>query len=136
MEATTPRMIQTHKVPHRLAAAADPTAILVLDEAGQGGANHEYEVVNLIHGPNDLDNALVYLHVSFQNGPIKEVGINGVQVEHLLAIAQDRLEAFQAGDYANQYGGEALEHVIAALGALHRRTLDRIARQVEGLNQV
>jgi hypothetical protein len=53
-----------------------------------------------------------------------------------LAIDIDRLEAFQAGPFANVYNAEALVHCKAAMAALHRRTTDRIARNVEGQNLV
>ena len=72
------------------------------------------------------------LPIIFQNGPIKEQGINGVTQEILLAIVEHRLACFQSGPFASAYNAEALNHVGQALAALKRRTEDRLARGVEG----
>jgi hypothetical protein len=53
----------------------------------------------------------------------------------LLAIVIDRLTAFQAGPFANKYNSEALDHAQQALDALRQRTIDRLARGVEGYNK-
>lgn len=97
-------------------------------------ANHLY----WIEGHNALCDPLVNecarwkATFSFQNGPIKEVGINGVTHEALLAIVIDRLSAFQAGPYACLENHVALAHCEDALRCLHVRTRARIARGVEG----
>lgn len=123
------RHIFTHVVAGKGKFEVDPIGIQVLDDPGAGGANHHYVVKNLMESE-------VLLDVHFQNGPIQEVGHNGVQQEHLLAIVADRLESFQEGPFANAYNAEALEHTRAALAALKRRTEDRIARGVEGHNKL
>jgi len=102
--------------------------ISVLDEPGAGGANHAYQIMYL----SDEHKAYVATPICFQNGPIKEAGVNGITQEALLAIVIDRLRSFQAGPYACADNQEALEHCQAALTALQRRTLARIARGVEG----
>jgi hypothetical protein len=101
--------------------------IEVLDEPGQGGANHEYVIA--FDGENGKG---VNCHVSFQNGPIKEYGVNGVTQETLLAVVIDRLRSFQAGPFACAANAMALHHTEAALELLQQRTKDRIARGVEG----
>lgn len=98
--------------------------ITVMDEPGSGGANHEYRI-SYTDG---------YQHISFQNGPIAENGVNGLTQEALLAIVIDRLECFQAGPFASDYNEIALAHVRSALSVLQQRTKDRIARGVEGRN--
>jgi len=40
------------------------------------------------------------VRIPFQNGPVKEHGVNGVTEAQLLAIVLDRLRAFNAGPYA------------------------------------
>lgn len=101
--------------------------IRVTDEPGAGGANHEYDI---FIPPNFLQTVL-----KFQNGPIKEAGVNGVTQEALLAIVIDRLRSFQAGPYACVENGTALEHCEAALASLKFRTEARIRRGVEGTHQ-
>lgn len=103
--------------------------IAVLDDPGAGGACHEYRVSVL------TKKGVVVTPVNFQNGPILESGINSnITQEVLLAIAQDRLAKFQAGPYACIENEEALGYVTAALEALHKRTLARVAQGVEGKN--
>lgn len=100
--------------------------ITVLDHPGAGGACHEYVIS---YGPNDL------AKVSFQNGPIAEVGVNGITHEALLAIIEDRLKAFQAGAFKSIHNEQALHHINMALFRLKERTRERIARGVEGTHK-
>ena len=120
--------ITTHVVEGK-GGGNDTTRITALDAPGQGGACHVYQITD---GDPNVEKVLGT--VQFQNGPIQEVGLNGVQQEHMLAIVIDRLSAFQAGKFANAYNQEALQYTKAALGALHQRTKDRVLRQVEGHN--
>jgi hypothetical protein len=73
--------------------------------------------------------------IRFQNGPVKESGYNGNSHEALLAILLDRLEGFQAGQYKNHDNQMALDHLQTARLFLHKRTMDRVARGVEGTNK-
>lgn len=110
---------------------APQLSIDVLDEPGQGGANHEY----LIATPNDPQGWVCGCHIHFQKGPIKEVGINGITHEALLAIVIDRLQSFQAGPFACESNQKALDYAMLSLSFLQDRTRDRIKRQVEGTNR-
>ncbi len=101
--------------------------ISVTDEPGAGGANHSYRVT----GPNATKT-----DIEFQNGPIKEVGVNGLTQETLLAIVIDRLRSFQAGPYSCRENAIALTHCEEALMWLQRRTVGRIKRGVEGTHTV
>lgn len=106
--------------------------IVVSDEPGAGGANHAYAICwpgPVQDGPDDA------CIVNFQNGPIKEFGVNGVTHEALLAIVIDRLRCFQAGPFSSLYNEKALNHCEAGLFELQNRTRDRIAREVEGTHQ-
>lgn len=116
--------------------------IEVQDEPGQGGANHLYHITGFNSGTNSSDpwtarhgQSATHSTVLFQNGPVKEVGVNGITQEALLAIVIDRLRSFQAGPFASPYNGTALAHCEAALFDLQNRTRARIARGVEGTNQ-
>lgn len=115
-------------------------SISVTDEPGQGGANHRYEITGFDASTNasseahahGLKSSTAGLVVLFQNGPIKEFGVNGVTQEALLAIVLDRLRSFQQGPFPSPHNGTALAHCEAALFDLQNRTRDRIARGVEG----
>jgi len=115
------RQITSHKVN----GLNDALRIDVLDEPGDGGACHEYQIV--LESNTDINCC-----ISFQNGPIQESGYNGISGEALLAVVRDRLECFQAGPYASADNQEALDHIVAAMEALHRRTKERMSRGVEG----
>lgn len=110
----------------------------VLDVPGAGGANHAYLITNFESRGNPSersDEERNHTLILFQNGPIKEVGVNGITSEALTAINIDRLRSFQAGPYACADNQEALEHFEAGLKCLQRRTLARIARGVEGTHE-
>jgi hypothetical protein len=94
-------------------------------EATAGGANHEYAIRSV---------AKTHL-ISFQNGPIKEVGVNGITQEVLLAIIIDRLRSFQNGPYRCRENAIALTDCEEALMWLQRRTVERIKRGVEGTHE-
>lgn len=73
--------------------------------------------------------------LGFQNGPIKEEGVNGVTQEALTAIVQHRLECFQNGPYACHDNQMALDRLHEAKHWLFKRTLDRMQRGVEGTHK-
>ena len=100
--------------------------IEVLDEPGSGGANHWYEI---------SDRKGCMAKILFQNGPIKESGVNGVTGEALMAIQIDRLRSFQAGPFACRENAVALTKLEESLMWLQRRTVARIKRGVEGTHQ-
>lgn len=111
---------------HKINPANDQINIIVTDEPGSGGANHQYKL--------EAGEYPSMLAINFQNGPIAETGINGVTHEALLAIVADRLRSFQAGPFSSKYNELALVHVEGALHWLKLRTTDRINRGVEGLS--
>ncbi len=105
----------------------------VLDEPGQGGANHAYEISwKRADDTRNLPDAATRCYISFQNGPIKEFGVNGITQEALLSIVIDRLRSFQSGPYSCRENAIALTHCEDALMWLQRRTMARIKRGVEG----
>lgn len=111
------------------------TEVIVLDEKGAGGAFHEYEVRRKPSKEATLEEGDHFSKVSFQNGPIKENGVNGCHQEDLLAIVIHRLECFQSGPFACRENRLALACCESALDMLNNRTKDRQDRGVEGTNQ-
>lgn len=95
---------------------------------GAGGANHRYHIdwtgdqVWRNEAPNSCD-------IHFQEGPIKDCGVNGVTQEALLAIVIDRLRSFQTGPFKCIENELALQKCEDALWQLQERTRARIARQ-------
>lgn len=117
---------------HRVNPANDEIRIEVLDEPGAGGACHEYGLSWPLKGSHD---GFADVRVSFQNGPIAEVGVNGVTHEALIEILIDRLKSFQAGPYACDENASALQWLAHAQSMLLSRTRKRMKRGVEGTSQ-
>jgi len=111
---------------HKVNGLNEALNIAVLDAPGAGGACHEYAIGWAAGHTTEIQT------IKFQNGPIKEAGVNGISQEALLAILIDRLKSFQAGEFSTKENSVALTHLETALLWLHKRTRDRIARGVEG----
>lgn len=127
---------------HRVNGCNDQTTITVGDEPGDGGACHLYTIAGFNTATNRSDpfqkqygTTANHATILFQNGPIPEVGVNGVTHEQLLAILIDRMEGFQAGEFACPENATALFGLQSAQAALKSRTEQRIARGVEGTHQ-
>lgn len=137
------REAMRHLTGYKVNGCNEELEVEALDDPGSGGACHLYRITGFDSStnkssplvPTDSDPATCS-HVLFQNGPIPDVGTNGVTHEGLLAILIDRLEGFQKGQFANQYNAEALNLLKAAQGVLQQRTKDRLARGVEGTHTV
>lgn len=109
------------------------TEYRVTDNKGNGGANHNYIICakadTLVPGRN-------LGTIMFQDGPIKETGVNGIMNEDLLEILIHRMECFQAGPYVCRENALALTKLQEALMWLEKRTSDREARKVEGTHEI
>lgn len=71
-------------------------------------------------------------HIVFQDGPIKEVGVNGCQVDDVIAIAIERLTQLQTEDFDCRENALAITKLQEALHWLEHRTSNREKRGVEG----
>jgi|SRR5579862_650142 len=118
---------------HKVNGLNEALQIEVLDEPGQGGACHEYQI-SLAPGTTKPGSVNSW-RISFQNGSVKEASFNGLSQEALLAIVIDRLRSFQAGPFSTKDNAVALTHIETGLLWLQKRTRDRMARGVEGTNQ-
>ena len=74
------------------------------------------------------------LSFTLQNGPVKEKGINGCQVDTIIGVAAEILSKLNDKNPSG-YNECAVWCLEAALGALRARTKDREARGVEGTSQ-
>lgn len=120
---------------HIINPCNDKIQIEVNDQPGAGGANHRYEITGFdtTNNPSNEDLASFSKQIIlFQNGPINEVGVNGITQEVLLAIVADRLRSFQSGPYACRENSLALTKIEEAQHWLQQRTIARMRRGVEG----
>lgn len=60
-------------------------------------------------------------YISLQQGEVKDVGVNGLSIEAMLAIAHDRLLTFQGGGYPCEENVQAITCIETALKWLERR---------------
>lgn len=122
------RVIEDHRVP----GDADGYLFCVIadDGPGHGGAHHRYILRVRGNGGRTLK------QINFQNGPVAEVGANGVTDAQLLAVLIDRLRCFQKGPYACRENAIALTHLEEALMWQQQRTISRLRRGVEGTGEV
>lgn len=70
--------------------------------------------------------------IHFQDGPIKDVGVNGVMNEDLIAMIICRLEHFNQTDFRCRENSMAITKLEESLLWLRKRTIGREQRGVEG----
>jgi len=75
--------------------------------------------------------------VSFtiQDGPIKEVGVNGCQIDDVVEWAKNKTEGFQKA-YPCRENALVITKLDEALLWLYKRKADREKRGVEGQNKL
>jgi len=98
---------------------------ITAEHAAASRERHRYEVLA-------RDAEVPLLRIAFQDGPIGEVGVNGIQTEDLLAIVIDRLGCFQRGELPCRENEGAIKHAQVALEFLLMRMRERRERGVEG----
>lgn len=82
------------------------------------------------------EDAKVIEHIHFQEGPVKEAGVNGAMNEDLLNMVLCRLKHFQESEFACEENLRAAECIESALSWLRIRTDKREKRGVEGTHEV
>lgn len=106
------------------------TDIHVCGDRGTGGEFVTYRISCQQEGAQ-IDLGLIV----FQDGPAKDVGLNGVRIEDLLDICAHRLQCFQTGPFACKENESSLQLIQLARTSLANRTADRKRRDVEGSMQ-
>ena len=76
----------------------------------------------------------VYAEVMFQNGPVKEVGVNGLTNEALLELVLHRLRILNT-NFPCRENSLAITNIEQGVMWLEQRTKDRVKRNVEGFNK-
>jgi hypothetical protein len=107
------------------------TTIHAMDEP-EFGANHEYAV----YYSDQTQEGHEIASIKFQKGPVKENGKNGLHNEDLIAIAIDRLQGLNSGDFKCRENSLAITKLEEAMMWLNKRTLDRRNRGVEGTSTI
>lgn len=99
-------------------------------------APHRFEVTRQVVIPNGepFDEPIHTVH--FQEGAIKEHGVNGVCNEDLIAMVICRLDHFQNSEFRCRENAVAITKLEESLMWLRKRTMGRENRGVEGKNIV
>ena len=102
-------------------------------DPASGNMSHEYTITMPEVRDMPADGAPAPTQtIRFQHGPIVEHGVNGLTNEALIAIVIDRLNGAQEGQFRCRENALAITKLEEASLWLARRTLDRMARGVEG----
>jgi hypothetical protein len=96
-------------------------------------APHNFRVTKRYAEGSECRVTLAEIH--FQEGPIKECGVNGVMNEDLIAMVITRLEHFQKSEFSCRENALAITKLEEALLWLRKRTMGRENRGVEGTHQ-
>lgn len=99
--------------------------------ASLGNPGHAYVIE---HHDNEKEDGFS-LPISFQEGPVKEHGVNGATSEGLLAVLIHRTGVLN-GNFPCEENELAILHLKKALEAFESRTRNRQARGVEGENKI
>lgn len=77
----------------------------------------------------------LFSNIHFQNGPVKENGVNGLTSEALLAILIHRTKILN-DNFPCDENKRAITYMENALALFEQRTKDRLNRGVEGQNKI
>lgn len=124
-------------VPHLALTPTDKAITITADDRDPqaGHMSHDYRIAFNAEAPGTSADVDIGQTLHFQHGPIKEVGVNGITNEALLAIVIDRLHGAQEGPFKCRENDLAITAIEEASLWLAKRTLDRMARGVEGQNK-
>ncbi|MCE5317857.1 MAG: hypothetical protein LLG04_10955 [Parachlamydia sp.] len=96
----------------------------------------ERDAYNPYHGVSIIiDDENNSIQFKIQNGPIKEVGVNGCQVDTLIETAFIMIEKLNE-KFPCEENKQALNYLSDALNALAERRTNRERRGVEGTSQL
>ena len=77
-----------------------------------------------------------FLEIRFQEGPIKEKGVNGIFNEDLIAMVIRRLEGFQQTEFKCRENAMAITKLEEAMMWLRKRTVGREKKGIIGTHKV
>lgn len=76
-----------------------------------------------------------FVQVTWQEGTVPEVGVNGCQLEDVLQVALDRLRELNNGQFPCRENALAITKLEEAIMWLEKRTENRRAQGVEGKHE-
>lgn len=113
----------------KLSKGTSKYTTVYVEENYKFNAPHRFKITNSKTGE-------VLQEIKFQEGPIKEYGVNGIHNEDLINMVILRLQGFQNSEYKCEENEVAIQCLAEALYHLRRRTNNREKRGVEGTSIV
>jgi hypothetical protein len=102
------------------------------EEDFQYNAPHHFEIVeNMESQPPDQPDKLL-CKIDFQEGAIKDVGINGILDKDLIGVVLCRLQHFQNSSFATRENAIVITKLEEALMWMNKRNANRVMRDVQG----
>ena len=98
--------------------------------------NFNYNAPHRFSVSTTAEPSIVLADIHFQEGPVKECGVNGVMNEDLISMVICRLEHFQKSEFACRENALAITKLEEALLWLRKRTMGREKRGTEGTHKV
>lgn len=98
--------------------------------------NFNYNAPHRFSVSTTAEPSIVLTDIHFQEGPVKECGVNGVMNEDLISMVICRLEHFQKSEFACRENALAITKLEEALLWLCKRTMGREKRGTEGTHKV
>lgn len=110
----------------------------VFEEANpQAYAPSTFEVTRTLDGETEFNPETDLLaRIHFQEGPIKEKGVNGINNEDAIVMVIRRLQGFQDSPFSCRENAMAITKLEEALMWLRKRTIGREKREVVGTSSV
>ena len=100
-------------------------------------APHYFEVVRKLDANTEFNPETDLLaRIHFQEGPIKEKGVNGINNEDVIVMVIRRLQGFQDSPFSCRENAMAITKLEEALLWLRKRTMGRESRGVVGTHKV
>lgn len=99
-------------------------------------APHLFRIIRAGIAKEELGHDDLLAEVHFQEGAIKEFGVNGAMNEDLISMVICRLEHFQSSDFKCRENAVAITKLEEALMWLRKRTTARENRGIEGTHKV
>lgn len=88
-----------------------------------------------IENGEDIKGVAPVVKFTIQSDPIGEVGVNGCQALDMLKYVKCLFESLNDA-FHSEYNVTTITHIENAIQAQELRTVDRVARQVEGKNLI
>lgn len=101
------------------------------DQFDQNKRAYPFKNGNISRGIKVTDRSVTFVG---QTGPVKKYGVNGCQIDDMIAFARKTIEVFNM-KFHSPFNDMAIDKLKQAEMYLEERRQNRVARGVEGTNE-